>query len=194
MKRYFPLLFASSLALVSCDKIKSTMVSKIEEQAKLAPIPPYDGPLVTQLNEGNYESFVATRDRLVVIDFYADWCGPCRQLSPVLESIVQDHGSRMLVGKLDIEQHKKMAQKYGVQGIPDVRIFLNGEQIDGFKGFGNEAAVRQQLEQHLVNVPPIIDKDALEELSGPKQEIRDSLESPAEPGGGDKLPPGLKPR
>lgn len=195
MKIWIPFSFAvAALSLVSCDKLKTVMVTKLEEQANLAPIPKYDGPLVSQIGAETFDDFIAEKDRLIVIDFYADWCGPCRRLSPVLEAIANDHNSRILVGKIDTQKHPEFSQEQGVSGIPDVRIYRNGELIDGFKGFGSEAAVRQQLEAHLVNVPPIQKQTLPEDLPGPKQEIGQPAEDPTKPASKDWLPPGVERR
>ena len=71
---------------------------------------------------------------LVMIDFYADWCGPCRQLSPRLEKIALENGDKVTIYKLDIEKHKKIAAQYGVRSIPFVAFFKNKKIVHQLKG------------------------------------------------------------
>jgi len=193
MKSQILILATLSLSLVSCDKIKTTMVNQLEEEIKksdLKPIPPYEGTLVTQLTDISYDGFVSQRGRLIVIDFYADWCAPCRQLSPILDSIAAEKGGQVLVGKVDVEQFKQLAMQQGVQGIPDVRLYKNGKEVDRFKGYSNEAAVREKIESHMVGLPPIIDESKMEPSGNP-----DEPNKPAtKPMNKDWLPPGVEKR
>jgi thioredoxin len=71
---------------------------------------------------------------LIMIDFYADWCGPCRTLSPRLEKIAQENGNKVTIYKLDIEKHKKIAAQYGVRSIPFVAFFKNKKIVHQLKG------------------------------------------------------------
>ena len=71
---------------------------------------------------------------LVMIDFYADWCGPCRQLSPRLEKIAMENGDKVTIYKLDIEKHKKIAAQYGVRSIPFVAFFKQQKVVHQMKG------------------------------------------------------------
>jgi len=71
---------------------------------------------------------------LIMIDFYADWCGPCRQLSPRLEKIAQKNGNKVTIYKLDIEKHKKIAAQYGVRSIPFVAFFRQQKVVHQMTG------------------------------------------------------------
>ena len=91
--------------------------------------------------------------KVVVIDFYADWCGPCRKLGPILDQIASEHGGKILVGKVNVDQNRELASSEGVRGIPDVRIFRDGREVDRFVGLPGESEVRRRLEVHLKGLP-----------------------------------------
>lgn len=112
------------------------------------------GPEVRQLAAGEFDGFVGQSDRLVVVDFHADWCGPCRELGPVLEQAVRDLGGRVSLGKVNVDHHRELAAKCGVRGIPDVRVFRGGRQVDGFVGLLGAEAVRARLKRELDLLPP----------------------------------------
>lgn len=80
----------------------------------------------------------------VVVDFYATWCGPCQILKPMLERLTQEQG--IALAKVDIDQNPELASQYEVQGVPDVRVFQEGEAQPGFVGAPSEAQVREFLE------------------------------------------------
>lgn len=81
----------------------------------------------------------------VLVDFFAQWCGPCQMLKPVLEQLVQEYD--FVLAKVDIDQEPELAQTYGVQGVPDVKVVIDGEVNDGFVGMVSEPQLRQLLAQ-----------------------------------------------
>ena len=147
------LLLLTTLGLASCDKLKTQLADILESESEAAA--GADGPaavegeLVRQVTEADYEEFIQTPGCVVVVDFYADWCGPCRQLCPVLKQIVHDNEGRILLGKVDVDQEKALASRAGVRGIPDVRIFKHGEQVDRFVGALPEPVARKRIEAQL---------------------------------------------
>lgn len=85
--------------------------------------------------EGNFLELVERSDqKLVLVDFWATWCGPCVRLAPHLEQIKKDWGDRIEVVKVDVDQVPQIAQHLGISSIPDVRIFRNGTQVGSFVG------------------------------------------------------------
>lgn len=110
------------------------------------------GSWVIAIPQGGYDSFRLQPGKVVVIDFYADWCGPCRQLGPILEKIANEHGGKILIGKVNVDDYREIASKEGVQGIPDVRIYRDGGQVDRFVGLPDESEVRRRLEVHLAGL------------------------------------------
>jgi putative thioredoxin len=84
-----------------------------------------------------------------VVDFWADWCGPCKVLGPALERAVDDQGGAVELAKVDVDANQQLAMRFGVQGIPTVVAFRNGEPVSRFTGALPEQAVRQWVEQLL---------------------------------------------
>lgn len=91
----------------------------------------------------------ASRLRPVLVDFWADWCGPCKMLGPVLERLAAEPGARWSLVKIDVEAHPELAQRFGIRGIPDVRLYAGGEEIARFTGALPEPQLRTWLAEKL---------------------------------------------
>jgi len=89
---------------------------------------------VRRLSEGDFERAVLESNLLSVVDFYADWCGPCRIVGPVVDSLSKEFAGRVNFAKIDTDQNQGLAARYGILGIPTVMIFENGEVIDKIVG------------------------------------------------------------
>ena len=75
----------------------------------------------------NFSTEVLASDKVVLVDFYADWCGPCRMVAPVVEQIAEEYADRAVVGKLNVDENEEIAVRYGVMSIPTLIAFKNGE-------------------------------------------------------------------
>ena len=109
------------------------------------------GTAVIDVTEETFNSLVVERSRTtpVIIDLWAEWCGPCKQLSPVLEKLVGESGGRWILAKIDVDANPRLGQALQVQSIPMVVAVIGGQLVDGFLGALPEAQVRQWISQIL---------------------------------------------
>lgn len=105
--------------------------------------------MLMDVNENNFQTEVLDRSRTVpvVVDFWADWCGPCRQLGPVLERAVAARAGKVELVKVDVDANPRLAQTYRIQGIPAVKAFRDGQVVSEFVGAQPPPAVEQFLDE-----------------------------------------------
>ena len=104
---------------------------------------------VTLLTETNIKSHVADTDKPMLVDFYAEWCFPCKMLSPVLEEVAQHYDGRIVVAKLDIDKSRKIARQFNVKSVPTLILFKNGEPVDHRVGNPGPQGLVSMIETHI---------------------------------------------
>lgn len=151
-----PFLFMGLLAFASCkgtSENKSTTATDTVQAEK-----PQSGTIhLTRAEflkkiadyENHSKEWKYLGDKPAIVDFYADWCGPCKMMGPVVEKCAEAYAGKMKIGKLNVDDNMAIAQKYRVVSIPHFIVFKNGEPAVTFGGAMSEADFRQKLDQVL---------------------------------------------
>jgi len=98
---------------------------------------------IYDVDEANFELDVikASSNTVILVDFWAEWCPPCRSLTPVLEKIAQQQSASLRLAKVEVDENMKLAGRYGLRGFPTVIVFIDGEECGRFSGFKPEAEI-----------------------------------------------------
>lgn len=106
---------------------------------------------IVEIDESNAQQLLIEESmtRPVVVDFWADWCEPCKQLMPILEKLAEEYQGAFLLAKVNADEQQMLAQQLGVRSLPTIMVIKEGQPIDGFSGAQPESAVREMLDKHL---------------------------------------------
>jgi thioredoxin 1 len=103
----------------------------------------------TAVGDDDFASAVLESDKPVLVDFWAEWCAPCKMIGPSLEEISDELGDKVTIAKLNIDDHPETPSKFGVRSIPTMILFKNGEVLDSKVGAAPKAAIKEWLEEAL---------------------------------------------
>ncbi len=101
---------------------------------------------VLSLSKENFEEEVLKADKLVMVDFYADWCGPCQMMSPVIDEIAEEKKDCIKVGKVNVDENQDLAGEYGVMSIPTIVLIKDGEVEKSFVGVRSKSEIIDAIE------------------------------------------------
>lgn len=166
------------------------LVSRLKEQVDSSR-PEIPLPLVTNLGSDEYDGFIAKRGALLVVDYHAEWCGPCKQLAPILERVASEFEGKVSIGKVNVDLNPALAEKAKVSSIPDVRFFRDGKQVARFVGIEDTERIRGIFKTHTADLKTVSVKGEDPQTPAP------AANAPAasiERMGKDWLPPGMQRR
>ena len=105
--------------------------------------------MALEFDDSNFEAEVLKSETPVVVDFSATWCGPCQQLSPIIDQLAGDYEGRVKVGKVDIDKAQSTAATYGIMSVPAVLYFKGGEKVDQHIGLNPKSVYQEKIESLL---------------------------------------------
>jgi thioredoxin 1 len=102
---------------------------------------------ITVLTQDNFATEVLQSAQPVLVDFWAEWCGPCKALSPILDEIAQEYSARLKIGKVNIDEHQGLAAEYGIRSIPTLLLFHQGQVADQMVGLRSKRDLKTAIDR-----------------------------------------------
>ncbi len=104
---------------------------------------------IVQLSDDSFEADVLNSSKPVLVDFWAEWCGPCKMIAPILDEIANEYGDRITIGKLNVDQNSQTPPKYNIRGIPTLLLFKNGELAGTKVGALSKTQLAEFIDQNI---------------------------------------------
>lgn len=107
------------------------------------------GDFAKAVTDSNFETDVLSSDKPVLVDFWAEWCGPCRMIAPSVEAVAQDYEGKASVYKMNVDENMNVPQRYGIRGIPTLIVFKNGQEQERIVGAVSREAIAKAIEKYV---------------------------------------------
>ena len=104
--------------------------------------------MALEITDANFDETIAT-DKPVLVDFWAEWCGPCRMIGPIVEELAGEYGDKAVIGKVNVDLNPNTAAEFGIRSIPTLLVFKNGEVVDKQVGATNKAALAGKIDAQM---------------------------------------------
>lgn len=105
--------------------------------------------MAVEITDANFEELVLKSDKPVLIDFWAEWCGPCRMVGPVVDELYKEYDGKAVVGKVNVDHNSGISAKYGIRNIPTILFFKNGEVVEKHVGVAAKNVLSAKLDAHM---------------------------------------------
>lgn len=105
--------------------------------------------MALEITDANFEELVLKSDKPVLVDFWAEWCGPCRMVGPVVEELAKEYDGKAVVGKVNVDNNADISTKYGIRNIPTLLVFKNGEVVEKQVGIAPKNVLAGKLDAHM---------------------------------------------
>jgi thioredoxin 1 len=105
--------------------------------------------MALEITDANFEELVLKSDKPVLVDFWAEWCGPCRMVGPVVEELAKEYDGKAIVGKVNVDNNADISTKYGIRNIPTLLVFKNGEVVEKQVGIAPKNVLAGKLDAHM---------------------------------------------
>ena len=105
--------------------------------------------MAVEVTTENFQEKVLNSDKPVLIDFWAEWCGPCKQVAPIMDELAQEYDGKAVIAKLNIDEAGEVASQLGITSIPTMVVFKNGEPVEAQVGVAPKSKLAQMLDKHL---------------------------------------------
>ncbi len=102
--------------------------------------------MALEITDGNYAELVESSDKLVVLDFWAEWCGPCKMIGPIIEELHTEYAEKVVIGKVDVDSNNETSAKHKVRNIPTILFIKNGEVVDKMVGNQQKKTLVDKIE------------------------------------------------